>query len=364
MRLMTIVGARPQFVKAAVLSRNIAEHNARGDKPVVHESLVHTGQHYDANMSEVFFEELDIPRPALDLGVKSALHGEMTGQMLIRIEAAMLESRPDWVLVYGDTNSTLAGGLAAAKLGIPLAHVEAGLRSYNRQMPEEINRVLVDHLSTALFCPTDTAVANLRKEGLTHGVLNVGDIMLDASMYYRERAQQRSTILEQLELSTGAYILVTCHRAENTDDPDRLEGIFRALDKLAEETAVVLPLHPRTRKALEAHGLNALLTRLRVIDPVSFLDMIALEAGAAIIITDSGGVQKEAFFFRVPCVTVRDETEWLETVSTGWNSLAGANTRAIVAAVEQASRPASWPSLYGSGNTGEKILQALVALGL
>jgi UDP-GlcNAc3NAcA epimerase len=359
MRVLTVVGARPQFVKAAVVSRVIAEHNSRGTGPAVEEILVHTGQHYDENMSKVFFEELDIPEAQYDLGVKSSLHGDMTGQMLARIEATLLEHRPDWVLVYGDTNSTLAGGLAAAKLNIRVAHVEAGLRSFNRRMPEEINRVLVDHLSTSLFCPTDTAVENLRSEGIEKGVSNVGDVMLDASLYYRAKAQAHSTITGDLGMADQPYVLATCHRAENTDDPVRLEGIFRALHELAARMPVLLPLHPRTRKCLDTHGLMALLEGMCAIEPVSFLDMIALEAGAHAIVTDSGGVQKEAFFFRVPCVTVRDETEWVETVETGWNRLAGADTRAIVQAVSDASRPSEWPSLYGTGDTGERILGIL-----
>lgn len=356
MRIVTVIGARPQFIKAAVVSRLIGQ----GDAEDVRELLIHTGQHFDANMSDVFFEELDIPKPARQLNIHSGSHGAMTGRMLEEIETVLLEERPDWVLVYGDTNSTLAGGLAAAKLGIPIAHVEAGLRSFNRSMPEEINRVLVDHVADALHCPTATAVSNLQTEGITRGVTQVGDVMLDASLYYRSRAADRSNILETLSLSAGGFILATCHRAENTDDPKRLKQIFSALQTLAADQPVVLPLHPRTRNAMKSNGLDAMLDALTVIEPVSYLDMIALEASAATIVTDSGGVQKEAFFFKVPCVTMRDETEWVETVETGWNTLASADAGEIVAAASNAIRPAEWPALYGNGQAGQKILADLM----
>lgn len=355
MKIVTVLGARPQFIKAAVVSRLIGH----GDAADVQELLIHTGQHFDANMSDVFFEELDIPKPARQLGIHSGSHGAMTGRMLEKIETVLQEERPDWVLVYGDTNSTLAGGLAAAKLGIRIAHVEAGLRSFNRSMAEEINRVLVDHVADALYCPTATSVSNLHNEGITRGVVQVGDVMLDASLYYRGRAADRSNILESLSLAAGGFILATCHRAENTDDPNRLEQIFSALQTLAAEQPVVLPLHPRTRNALKSNGLDAMLDTLTVVEPVPYLDMIALETGAATIVTDSGGVQKEAYFFEVPCVTMREETEWIETVEAGWNTLAGAEAGRIVAAASNAGRPAEWPTFYGNGQAGQKILADL-----
>ncbi|HEX7114297.1 MAG TPA: UDP-N-acetylglucosamine 2-epimerase (non-hydrolyzing) [Steroidobacter sp.] len=360
LRICTIVGARPQFVKAAVVSRAIDRWNARREGRLVEEQIIHTGQHYDENMSQVFFDELGIRPPAVNLNVGSGRHGEMTGQMLAGIESILLEQRPDCVLVYGDTNSTLAGALAAAKLHIPIAHVEAGLRSFNRRMPEEINRVVTDHLSTWLFCPTTTAMENLAREGLTKGALNVGDVMLDASLHFREQALGRSTVLERLGLQAGGYVLATCHRAENTDDRARLEAIVRALATLAETMPVVLPLHPRTRNAIEASGLTSSLGKVTVTEPVPFLDMVRLEASARVIVTDSGGVQKEAYFFRVPCVTLRDETEWTETVAAGANRLVGASYERIVSSVLEAPFACAWPSLYGDGTAGERVLRELI----
>lgn len=317
MKVVTIVGARPQFIKAATVSRALRA------QPGVTEVLVHTGQHYDANMSDVFFAELDIPAPAHHLGIGSAGHGAQTGRMLEAIEDVIQAARPDWVLVYGDTNSTLAGALAAAKLHVPVAHVEAGLRSFNRRMPEEINRVLADHASDLLFAPTAAAVDNLRNEGIDpQRVSLVGDVMYDATLYYAAKAEQESRILDRLGLTPKGYVLATVHRAENTDDPARLNAIVDGLSAVAAEVPVVLPLHPRTRAALLRAGLlEPAQARLTLIDPVGYLDMVQLEKGAAVIATDSGGVQKEAYFNGVPCVTLRDETEWVELVEAGWNRL-------------------------------------------
>ena len=316
LKVVSVVGARPQFIKAAAVSRVLRA------TPGVREVLVHTGQHYDDNMSRVFFEELEIPEPDYHLGVGSGTHGAQTGRMLEAIEQVLLEEKPDWVLVYGDTNSTLAGALAAVKLHIPVAHVEAGLRSFNRRMPEEINRVLTDHASDLLFAPTEAAVANLRREGIPEERIHcVGDVMYDAALYYGMKAERESRILERLSLTRKGYILATVHRAENTDDHARLRAILQALSEAAQEVGVVFPVHPRTRKAMERYGLTDLVRPLIVIDPVGYLDMVMLEKNARLIVTDSGGVQKEAFFYRVPCVTLREETEWEELVELGWNRL-------------------------------------------
>jgi UDP-N-acetylglucosamine 2-epimerase len=330
--LATIVGARPQFIKAAAVSRAIAEFNARATEVRIDERIVHTGQHYDQRMSQVFFDQLQIPRPAVNLEVGSGAHGRQTGLMLERIEAYLLETRPDWVLVYGDTNSTLAGALAGAKLHIRVAHVEAGLRSFNRRMPEEINRILTDHAADLLLCPTDQAVTNLGKEGITRGVHQVGDVMYDSVLFHTQQAEGTSDILSRLCLAPQQYYLATLHRAENTDDPRRLNGIFAALER--SDWPVILPLHPRTRQAL-GDRLAADNARLVVTDPVSYLDMLMLEKHARIILTDSGGVQKEAYWMGVPCVTLRDETEWVELVEAGWNVLAGADATAVQAAVDR-----------------------------
>ena len=358
MRILTVVGARPQFIKAAVVSRAIDEWN-REDGMAIEEIILHTGQHHDTNMSQVFFDELEIRKPGVSLNIGGGGHGAMTGRMLEAIETEVQNQRPDWVLVYGDTNSTLAGALAAAKLHVPVAHVEAGLRSFNRRMPEEVNRVLTDHISRRLFCPTETAVRNLSVEGITQGVLDVGDVMLDASLHYRERAAKQSRILERLNVNPHEFVLATCHRAENTDDPQRLSAVLSGLKQVSRRLPVVLPLHPRTRQAVDRLGLNHLIAALRVVEPLPFLDMIELEANAKLIMTDSGGVQKEAFFFRVPCVTLRDETEWVETVDAGWNTLVGADETAIAAAAESVSAPADWPVLYGEGRAGHAIVAAM-----
>ena len=300
LKLMSIIGARPQFIKAAIVSRLLREE---GD---IDEILVHTGQHYDHNMSRIFFDELEIREPEVNLGIGGGNHGEQTGKMIVRIEELMLENKPDLVLVYGDTNSTLAGSLAAAKLHIPLAHVEAGLRSYNKQMPEEINRILTDHVSDILFTPSDTATQNLLKEGIdAQKIDQVGDVMYDATLYYQEKAENQSDVLSHLKLKPKSYSLVTIHREENTDNPERLLEIFKSLENLAKSHKLILPLHPRTRKQLEASGFDKKRSLVQFIDPVGYLDMLLLEKFAKVIITDSGGIQKEAYFQDIPCVTRR-----------------------------------------------------------
>jgi UDP-GlcNAc3NAcA epimerase len=356
-KIVTIVGARPQFIKAAAISREVLKSPEQ-----IQEVMVHTGQHYDPNMSQVFFDELEIPAPRYNLEVSGGSHGVMTGRMLEGIEAILLKEKPDWVLIYGDTNSTLAGALAAAKLHIPVAHVEAGLRSFNMRMPEEVNRILSDRVSTLLFCPTDLAVANLAQEGVTQGVHNVGDVMYDVALYYQARARSGSAILTQLGLVEKEFVLATCHRAENTDSAERLGGVLRSLAKIAQTTPVVLPLHPRTRKLVAEHGLESFLEKLTIVEPLPFLDMVALEQSARVILTDSGGVQKEAFFYGVPCITMRDETEWVETVELGWNQLVGADSSKILQAYaslagEWEPRPAS---PYGDGTASAKIIKHLL----
>jgi UDP-GlcNAc3NAcA epimerase len=365
-RIISIVGARPQFVKAATVSRAIAAYNLSKGGAVIEEKLLHTGQHYDDNMSRVFFEELEIPRPAYDLGVGSGTHGQQTGRMLEKIEQVLLAERPDLVLVYGDTNSTLAGALAAAKLHMPLGHVEAGLRSFVRTTPEEINRVLADHVSDLLFCPTQTAVTNLAREGIDKGVHQVGDVMYDSALFYANKAIGLGEgVLQRLGVAAGAFCLATVHRAENTDHRDRLAGIFDAFGQIAtEECPVVAPLHPRTVQYLRQYGINPS-GAVRVIEPVSYLEMIVLEKNARAILTDSGGVQKEACFLGVPCVTLRQETEWPETVEAGWNILAGWDSQAIVAAVrdEVSLRDTICARVYGDGHAARRICELLAQFG-
>ena len=360
MKIVTVVGARPQFIKAATVSRVIREEYAGR----IEEVLVHTGQHYDENMSKVFFEQLDIPQPAYNLEISGGQHGAMTGRMLEAVEAVLLQEKPDWLLIYGDTNSTLAGALAAAKLHIPVAHVEAGLRSFNMKMPEEINRILADRVSSMLFCPTEAAVSNLKAEGITSGVHNVGDVMYDAALFYCDRAKQQSSILGTLKLSAKGFALATCHRAENTDNPHSLNQILMALAQVADQLPVVLPLHPRTRKLIAEYRLDHHLAALIVTDPLPYLDMVALEQTARVIVTDSGGVQKEAFFYGVPCVTMREETEWVETVDSGWNQLAGASSGTIVTAVAEIIASCREPvdlSAYGRGTAARDILAHLAS---
>lgn len=356
LKLATIVGARPQFIKAAAVSRAIRDCFANE----VGEVIVHTGQHYDENMSKVFFDELDVPRPGYNLEISGGSHGAMTGRMLEAIEKVLLKEKPDWVLIYGDTNSTLAGALAAVKLHIPVAHVEAGLRSFNMRMPEEVNRILSDRVSQLLFCPTDTATINLAKEGINAGVHNVGDVMFDVALYYRDRARTNSMALKNFSLQPSHFVLATCHRAENTDDPERLNAIVSALAEISKTLPVILPLHPRTKALLTTYKLEEQLGKVTVVDPMPFIDMVALEQAAKVILTDSGGVQKEACFYGVPCITLRDETEWVETVEMGWNRLVGGDTQKILSAYEALSPPQSGaPSVYGDGNAAEKIIQIL-----
>ena len=366
MKIATIIGARPQFIKAAMVNKAIQKHNMEGKRHEITEVILHTGQHYDDKMSAVFFRELNIPEPDLNLGVGSGPHGQQTGQMLIRIEEVLISEKPNWVLVYGDTNSTLAGALAAAKLRIPIAHVEAGLRSFNRNMPEEYNRVLTDHCSDLLFCPTQTAVQNLKHEGITKGVYWVGDIMYDSILHNIKIAEKNSRILEKLDLRPKDYSLATIHRAENTDEPKKLKSIFSALDKIAQNGQhIIVPLHPRTRKKLNDSE-TCPLKNLVLTNPVSYLDMLLLEKQAKAIFTDSGGVQKEAFWFAVPCVTLRNETEWVETVETGWNYLAGTDKQSIIRAFNATSNSKlnTPPNLFGDGNAGNLILQHLISASL
>ena len=354
MRFLTIIGARPQFIKAATVSRAIT---AAG----LEEILVHTGQHFDANMSDIFFDELEIPNPTYHLGIGGGTHGEMTGRMLGAIEAVITRECPDRVLVYGDTNSTLAGALAAAKLNVPIAHVEAGLRSFNRQMPEEINRIVADHTATWLMTPTETATANLVREGIPLSrIQEVGDVMYDAALYYGAKAQQRSRILETSGLEKGGYVLVTIHRQENTDDPGRLAAIFGALRDVAATRPVVLPLHPRTKQRLADTGHLTMTRGIIISPPLGYLDMLMLERHAAVVATDSGGVQKEAYFQGVPCVTLRDETEWVELVALRWNRLAPPGTSDIAAAIRAAAEEKGESGTpYGDGNAARKVVAAL-----
>lgn len=360
MKIITVVGARPQFVKAAVVSRAIAKHNetSKGEKLV--EKIVHTGQHFDENMSAVFFDQMDIPRPHYNLEVNNLSHGAMTGQMLEKIEEVLLQENPDWVLVYGDTNSTVAGALAAKKLHIKVAHVEAGLRSFNMGMPEEINRILTDRISDILFCPTKTAIENLKNEGYTNiDIIQIlsGDVMYDAALYYMNQAMRPNGI-ENIK----GFVLSTIHRQENTDDQGKLKVIFEALEEIAQQQKVVLPLHPRTRKKL--HEFQILPSKnVKILEPVGYFEMIWLLMHCSCVITDSGGLQKEAFFFKRPCITVREETEWVELIQNDVNFLTGSNKeRMIDAYYSSREKNINFEiDLYGSGNTGEKIINALVA---
>jgi UDP-N-acetylglucosamine 2-epimerase len=353
LRVLSVVGARPQFIKASPVSRELRKAGHT-------EILVHTGQHYDDNMSAVFFRDLDLPHPDYELAVGSGTHAWQTGQALIRVEEVLLSEKPDWVLVYGDTNSTLAGALAAAKLHIPLAHVEAGLRSFNREMPEEHNRVVADHVSDLLFCPTETAVRNLAREGMAQGVRLVGDTMYDAVLRFLDLAL-KSAILEDLRLKPGSYLVATVHRAYNTDVADKLRAILTALAEV--EETIVFPMHPRTRQKVRDFGLNSLLLAnplVRVIEPVGYLDMLALEKHARLILTDSGGMQKEAYFLRVPCLTLRPETEWVETVAAGWNVLVDADATRILEAVHGNPWSRGPVHLFGRGDAAPKIVQHLM----
>lgn len=349
-RIYTIIGARPQFVKAAVVSKALAEGGAT-------ETLVHTGQHYDANMSAIFFDELSIPQPAHNLAIGGGSHGQNTGRMLEAIEALLIQDKPDVVMVYGDTDSTLAGALAASKIGIPVAHVEAGLRSFNREMPEEINRVLTDHLSEQLFAPSNVARSNLLREGVSDTRIEItGDVMFDAVREFTQIAEKKSTILADLGIAARDYVLVTLHRKENTDNAGRLSSILTGLAR--SQSTVLLPLHPRTKRRVSDLGLS-LPPNIQVIDPVGYLDMMVLEASASRIATDSGGVQKEAYFHGVPCITLRDETEWTELVDCGANQLVGADAERIGAALAaELSMPPQLP-LYGAGDAAQRIALAI-----
>jgi UDP-GlcNAc3NAcA epimerase len=348
MKVLTVLGARPQFIKAAPVSRVLRRQHE--------EILLHTGQHYDDAMSDLFFRQLEIPAPDLNLGVGSGPHGAQTGAMLAGIEKVAIERRPDWLLVYGDTNSTLAGALAAAKLHIPVAHVEAGLRSHDRRMPEEVNRVVADHLGALLLCPTETAVANLAAEGVTHGVRLVGDVMYDAFVQNLETARASCTILSDLALARGAFDLLTVHRAENVDDATRLRAILDGV--AASGRRVLFPVHPRTRAALAREHLDAA-SNLTLIEPVGYLEMLVLEEAAAAIVTDSGGVQKEAYFAARPCITLRDRTEWTETVAAGWNVIVGTDPARIAAAMRDFQPARERPELFGDGHAAEKVVEAL-----
>ena len=350
-RILTIIGARPQFIKASVVSKAIK------DSPDLEEIILHTGQHFDENMSDIFFNQLDIPKPDIRLDINSGNHGEMTGQMLVEIEKVLLEKKPDRVMVYGDTNSTLAGALAASKLSIPVAHVEAGLRSFNMRMPEEINRILTDQVSDLLFCPTKSAVKNLEREGFSYKpvtVSEVGDVMQDAALMFSEKA-----VTQPEGIKSEGFILATLHRAENTNDPVRLKNIITALNQIHKSIgAVLLPLHPRTKKLIAEQGLTL---DVNVIEPVGYLEMLWLLKHCKLVLTDSGGVQKEAFFFHKACVTMRDQTEWVELVDIGANELVGASSEAILEAARRnfGRKIADADSLYGGGNASERIVEAL-----
>lgn len=353
MKIITIIGARPQFVKAAMFSMAIAEHNRRHPECQVEEKILHTGQHYDYEMSEVFFREMNIPDPVWNLGCTGSPE-----EMKLRVKPILESERPDWVVVYGDTNSTAGGAMAAHEVGIHLAHIEAGLRSFNLSMPEERNRVLTDKLSTLLFCPTQTSVENLRNEGITEGVLRTGDIMFDAAIRF---SGQSENILSKLNIEKP-YILATVHRAGNTDSAENMLEILAAFRDMNHR--IVWPMHPRTRKVIEG---NAVLKRIlddalqvQVIDNQGYREMAALEEHSELILTDSGGIQKEAYFHRVPCVTMREETEWVETVEAGWNTLTGANRKRILDAVANAHQPETTIDAYGNGHTAEKILECLL----
>jgi UDP-GlcNAc3NAcA epimerase len=361
MKICTVIGARPQFIKAAVISQAIRLTNeiAYGSAPLtLEEAIIHTGQHFDQNMSQVFFEELLIPQPKHNLGIGGGTHGQNTGRMIEAIETSLLSERPSWVVLFGDTDSTLAGAIAAAKLNIPIAHIEAGLRSFNRLMPEEINRILTDHCSNLLFTPSDVATRNLASEGIQGDcVQQVGDVMYDAALLFGRLAIAKSKILSTLRREPNGFVLATIHRAENTNDTERLRQIIKGLGSA--NSVVVWPMHPRTRKRIEELKIT-LPDNLQVVGPVGYLDMVQLEQSAILIVTDSGGVQKEAYFHRVPCVTIRDETEWTETVSAGWNRLVAAEELTIAKAIHSAVKPTGMCNeLYGDGNAAQKILRGL-----
>lgn len=362
LNILTIIGARPQIIKAAALSRAIRNHFADS----ISETILHSGQHYDNNMSGQFFDELEIPHPNFNLGIGSGSHGKMTGQMIAGIESILSEKRYDGVVVYGDTNSTLAGALAACKMGIPVFHVEAGLRSFNMGMPEEINRILCDRISSLLFAPTETAVDNLRKEGFGNGnktfgeVVLSGDVMFDNTLYFSKIAEEKCTILERMELQRKEYVLATVHRDFNTDNPIRLRRIFEALKSIANERTVVIPLHPRTAKCLEREHVD--IRGLKVIEPVGFMEMLTLEKNAQTVVTDSGGVQKEAFFLQTPTIILRPETEWTEIITHHAGMIADDNSQKIVDGVKNyGDRKVDFPNLFGNGTASKTILSKICA---
>ncbi len=357
MKIVTILGARPQFIKAGTVSRAIMEYNkSEVGSEKLEEVIVHTGQHFDANMSDIFFEEMQIPRPDYNLNINGLGHGAMTGQMLEKIEEVLLKEKPDWVLVYGDTNSTLAGALAASKLHVKIAHIEAGLRSFNMKMPEEVNRILTDRISNILFCPTDTAVQNLKNEGFDSfdcKIVNSGDVMQDGAIFYKKLAVKPNCKIEE------NYILATVHRAENTDDETRVKNIFKALNKVVKEKQVILPLHPRTKKIIENLKLN--IENLTIIEPVGYLEMVWLIDNCDLVMTDSGGLQKEAFFFEKPCITLRDETEWVELVKNRFNVLVGADKEKILDIYKKFKFSNSFnQDLYGNGMASNYIVKKLL----
>ena len=357
MKILTVLGARPQFIKAGSVSREISKYDN------IEETIIHTGQHYDTNMSDIFFEEMKIPKPDYYLGIGGKSHGAMTGQMIEKIEEVALKEKTDWIMVYGDTNSTLAGAIVASKLHIKLAHVEAGLRSFNMKMPEEVNRILTDRVSDLLLCPTETAVKNLKKEGFPfitasykkQRVKNVGDVMQDGAIFYKNLAQKPKHNID------SNYILCTIHRAENTDNRERLKNIFETLNEIANEIQIVLPLHPRTKKILKELKID--ISSLTIIEPVGYLEMVWLIDNCMLVMTDSGGLQKEAYFFKKPCITMRDETEWVELVEAGVNTIVGANREKLFNAyknykpltIDQQSK-----TLYGNGDASKKILEELL----
>lgn len=362
-KVASIIGARPQFIKAVSISRAIKDFNKKSIsvRRRIKEVVIHTGQHYDYNMNDIFFKELALEKPDYNLRIGSYSQGKQVALMLERIEGVFRKEAPDLVLVYGDTNSTLAGALAAAKLNIPVAHIEAGLRSFNKNMPEEINRILTDHISKFLFCPTETAVKNLTNEGIREGVFKVGDVMFDALLHYLNTAERKSNILNNLSLVPKSYNLVTIHRQENTDNLKQLKSILQSLDRLAREgNVIIFPIHPRTKKAINQLKFKGYSNCLKIISPISYLDMIVLEKNAKIILTDSGGVQKEAFFFGIPCLILREETEWLETVQDGNNILVGTDSKRI----EQTFRQLSESNLmfsrrFSDGGAAKRAVKTL-----
>lgn len=363
MKVLTILGARPQFIKAGTVSREIEKQKLEGKD--IEEIIVHTGQHYDSNMSDVFFEQMKIPKPNYFLGVGGKSHGAMTGQMMEKIERIALIEKPDWIMVYGDTNSTLAGSLVASKLHIKLAHIEAGLRSFNMKMPEEVNRILTDRVSDILFCPTETAIKNLKNESFPFKVtlnnqqriINVGDVMQDGALFYKDLAVRPN--FNDKSINTNSYILCTIHRAENTDNIERLREIIEALNVISDEINIILPLHPRTKKIIIENSISIDFT---IIEPVGYLEMVWLIDNCTIVMTDSGGLQKEAYFFRKPCITLRDETEWVELVENGYNTLVGSSKKAILESLKKVQNMNKNynENLFGDGHASKKIVKELL----